>query len=331
MVLLRVLLLTVSLFSTFLVCYGQSLIDDLGNQEGEDSTHSNLSNEKIEKIAPSRKIYLITNSNQSFQKGDFISLIFKGTVFARALVAKDIDGISGIKILRTYSPQTASSIRPGHPVQVIRGDDSFFRKNFVGGAEGEEGLTLQNEEDLFNKTALWEDENDLEMEDKGKSLIKQDNLVSIWFGQIEGTNLQRESTRYGQILASWGYQVGNNIWAEASYGQNVINDYPEIGLDTRLQNFSIKFKYTISTPAHSYIQPYVGYQVVHPESPGAGQQNSASPVAPEQLELELQRLELLKKNSPIFGLSMLKRLVPGWFVKFELGSDIMGLGLALEF
>ena len=113
--------------------------------------------------------------------------------------------------------------------------------------------------------------------------------------------------------------MGENIWAEASYGQNIINDYPELGLDTRLQNFSIKFKYTISTPAYSYLQPYVGYQVITPNSPGAGKQNSSAPVSPEQLELELERLNILKKNNPIFGLGMLKRLVPGWFVKLELG------------
>ena len=329
MVFLRNFVLFGSFYLINTLCYGQSVIDDITNQD-ENSLLPNLSGEKIEKIAPSRKIFLITNKNQSFRKGDFISLIFKGTMFARALVAKDMDGLSGIKILRVYSPQTASFIQPGHPIQVIRGDDSFFKGGSLNSADGEKGLVLENEEDLFNKTALWENEENLELDEK-QSLIKQDNIISVWYGQIEGTNIRGESTRYGQILASWGYQVGSNIWAEASYGQNIVNDYPQVGLDTKLQNFSIKFKYTISTPAYSYIQPYVGYQLVTPDSPGAGKQSSSDPVSPEQLDLELQRLELLKKNTPIFGLGMIKRLVPGWFVKFELGSDIMGLGLALEF
>ena len=314
------------LFLTISVCYPQSVIEDIGLQEDEESLLPNLSGEKVEKISNSRKIYLITNGNQSFQKGDFISLIYKGTMFARALVAKDMDGLSGIKILRIYSPQTASFIRPGHSIQIVRGDDSLFGKG------GKKDLILKNEEDLFNQVTLGENQDNTELEEeRGQGFIKQDNIISIWYGQVEGTNLRGESTRYGHILASWGYQIGTNIWGEASYGQNVINDYPEIGLDTRLQNFTLKFKYTIATPAHSYLQPYLGYQLLTPQSPGAGKQNPTAPVSPEQLELELQRLNILKKNTPIFGLSVLKRLVPGWFVKFELGSDIMGLGLALEF
>ena len=331
MILLRVFVFFSGFFLTVSVCNGQSVIEDIANPDEGSSLSSSLGNEKIEKISSSRKIYLITNNNQSFQKGDFISLIFKGTMFARALVAKDIDGLSGIKILKVYSSETASFVRPGHPIQIIRGDDSFFRKGVMANAGDEKGLMVQEEEDLFNKTALWEDENNGELSGKGPSLIKQDNIISVWYGQVEGANLRGESDRYDQILASWGYQVGSNIWAEVSYGQNTINDYPELGLDTRLQNISVKFKYTISTPAYSYIQPYIGYQVVAPSSPGAGKQDPTRPVGPEQLDLELQRLELLKKNSPVFGIGVLKRLVPGWFVKFEIGSDIMGLGLALEF
>ena len=326
MILLKIFISSIVTLATILVCYSQSIIEDIGIEGEEESLLPNLSSEKVEKISHSRKIYLITNGNQSFQKGDFISLIYKGTMFARALVAKNIDDLSGIKILRIYSPQTASFIRPGHSIQVIRGDDSLFSKG------GKKGLILKNEEDLFNQVVLGENENNIGLEEeKNQNLIKQDNIISIWYGQVEGLNLRGESTRYGHILASWSYQIGNNIWGEASYGQNIINDYPEIGLDTKLQNFTLKFKYTIATPAHSYVQPYLGYQLLTPQSPGAGKQNLTAPVSPEQLELELQRLDTLKKNTPIFGLSVLKRLVPGWFIKFEFGSDIMGLGLALEF
>ena len=315
-----------SLFLTISVCYGQSIIEDLGMQEEEEAILANLNHEKVTKISPSRKIYLITNANQSFQKGDFISLIYKGTMFARALVAKDINGLSGIKLLRIHSPQIASLIRPNYPIQVLRGDDALFIQN------DKRELIPKEEGDLFNQITLGESEDNIGLEEKKEqSLIRQDNIVSAWYGQIEGVNLRGESTNYGYILGSWGYQIGNNIWGEFSYGQNIINDYPEIGLDTKLQNFTLKFKYTVAAPAHSYIQPYLGYQLVTPQSPGAGKQNPTEPVSPEQLERELQRLNILKKNTPIFGLSVLKRLVPGWFVKFEFGSDIMGLGLALEF
>ena len=207
MVLLRVFVFFTVFYQTIYLCYGQSVIDELSGSEGE-SAPSTLSNEKIEKISPSRKIYLITNGNQSFQKGDFISLIFKGTMFARALVAKDINGLSGIKILRKYSPETASFVRPGHPIQVIRGDDSFYKKGVGADGDGESGLIVQTEEDLFNKTAIWEGEDDTELTEKERNLIKQDNIISIWYGRIEGADLRGESARYNQILASWGLPGG---------------------------------------------------------------------------------------------------------------------------
>ena len=258
-----------TLFLTVNVCYPQSVIEELDIQEEEGTLLPNVSSEKVEKISPSRKIYLITNGNQSFQKGDFISLVYKGTLFARALVAKDIDGISGIKLLRIHSSPVASSIRPGHSVQVIRGDDSLFLRGLKNTNDGSD-LVIQNEEDLFNRTAIWRGEDEQNLDEKSQNLIKQDNIISLWYGQIEGTNLRGESTRYDHFLASWSYQIGSNIWAEATYGQNVIKDFPEIGFDTRIQNFNVKLKYTVATPAHSYLQPYIGYQLLSAQSPGAG-------------------------------------------------------------
>ena len=116
-----------------------------------------------------------------------------------------------------------------------------------------------------------------------------------------------------------------------SYGQSIINDYPEIGLDTKLINIILKATYIIKGPLYSYLRPYIGYQLVNPDSPGAGKESTIRPVGAEQLELELQRVDNLKISSPIFGASVLKRLVPGWFVKANIGSDMISFGFALEF
>jgi hypothetical protein len=39
----------------------------------------------------------------------------------------------------------------------------------------------------------------------------------------------------------------------------------------------------------------------------------------------------LKKSGPVFGITVLRRLVPGWFIKGDLGNDIINLGFAIEF
>ena len=73
----------------------------------------------------------------------------------------------------------------------------------------------------------------------------------------------------------------------------------------------------------------MGYQILGPSSPGAGEEDPDNPDI--DLEAELNRLEDLKKSSVVFGITVLKRLVPGWFIRGDLGSDILGAGFGLEF
>jgi len=75
--------------------------------------------------------------------------------------------------------------------------------------------------------------------------------------------------------------------------------------------------------------PYVGYQNITPDSPGAGVADDST--TEEQLATELALIEDSQKSGPIFGVTILKRLVPGWFAKVDLGNDIIGIGAALEF
>ena len=46
---------------------------------------------------------------------------------------------------------------------------------------------------------------------------------------------------------------------------------------------------------------------------------------------EKTNVENLKKSSVIFGATVLKRIVPGWFIRADLGNDILSGGLTLEF
>ena len=78
--------------------------------------------------------------------------------------------------------------------------------------------------------------------------------------------------------------------------------------------------------------PYVGYQWVGAQSPNARLVDPNSPPrTPFELQNELDDVANLEKNQAIFGVTLLKRLVPAWFIRVDLGSDILSGGLALEF
>lgn len=309
--------------------WSQSVLDQLESGSASDNLDlPSMATEKIEAISPSKRIFVISNSNNSFGKGDFITLVRGNSLATRALVAKITDdGRAGIKILKIYNLDLWNSMRIGSEVQVLRGDDTIFRTPRNQVAEVEDTSQIQDEENLFDEKTFLED--DQTLEENNKRIIKTDNIISIGYGQINSINNDGSSQGYGQLNAAWAYQVTDNIWAEALYGQNVISDFPTNQLDTRLSNFTLRVKYTIEAPFYSYVKPYVGYQYISADSPGAGVPDGT--VTEEQLQRELQLVEDSAKSGPIFGITLLKRLVPGWFAKVDLGNDIISFGAALEF
>lgn len=303
----------------------QSVLDDISSSE-EGLNNTSLANEKIDKVSISKRIFIISNNERSFDKGDFISLLVNDELVCRALAAKTKNNQSGVKIIKIYNLDLWNTLRQGTNVKVLRGDDSYYRKerkNEVAASQ------IEDEDDLFNETTILED--DLNVDDNKNRVIKTDNLLSLVLGRVEGLNTDGSPQRYSQLNAYWAYQVDDNIYIEAGYGQNLVNDYPSLGLDTKLTNMVIRGKYTISGPMFSYIQPYIGFQVLGADSPGAGQQDPTDERSEAELQLEVHKLEDIKKKSLIFGVTVLKRLVPGWFFRMDLGSDLISGGFSLEF
>jgi hypothetical protein len=306
--------------------FGQSVVDDIDSFNGSFENNSpELSTEKIEKISASGRIFILTNSSSSYGKGDFISIVLDDKLVNRSLVAKTSSGSGGIKIMKVYNPELHKLLRPGMQVQIIRGDDSFFKIKKKQEGTTEETALIEDEEGLFDETTLLED--DLNLEENTNRKIKTDNIISLFLSQVEGQGVEQDTRRYSQITGAWAYQVKDNVWAEVSYGENVINDYPDGGLDTKFSSLVFKFKYTVEAPFYSYIQPYAGYQITNADSPGAG----SAGVSSAQQALELELVESLKKNQPVFGVTILKRLVPGWFARLDVGSDALNFGFSLEF
>lgn len=312
--------------------YAQNILDDFEDEEsitlGNSENAPQLYSETIKVISPSRKIFILTNNNNSFSKGDFISILLGNKLVCRALVAKTTDeNLSGIKIVKIYDTSLWEQLIVGKEVLILRGDDSFYT-NAGKVKEQKPTSKVNDEDDLFNMSTFNDDEGNFE--DNSKRLIRPDNLLSAGIGMIGGKNIDGESTRYTHFNASWAYQVADNFWAEINGGVNQIVDFPATSLDTRLISISAKMKLTFQLPFYSYLLPYVGYQVIMPSSKDAGVDASGE-TSQEELDRELQLVDDLRKNTVIFGVTVLKRIVPGWFIRADLGNDILSAGLTLEF
>ncbi len=327
---------TLSLMTTSIV-FGQNVLDDIEEEDrvetGRGDNAPNLVAEKIKTISPSKKIFIITNDNRSFSKGDFISILLANKLVCRALVAKVNDQqLSGIKIVKIYNLSLWKELAVNKEVLILKGDDSYYTlKESAPAVSDEEKVKndskLQDEDDLYNSTSL--DEDDLSLEESNNRMIKTDNLISLGIGMIEAKDIDGSSKRYSHFNGNWGYQIAENIWAELGLGSNTITDYPGSEIDTRLINIMTRLKYTFNAPLYSYVMPYVGYQVIQAQSPGAGEPDGFATTA--QLEQEKVLVDDIKKSSLIFGVTVLKRVVPGWFIRADLGTDLIGGGLTLEF
>lgn len=324
---LSVLLLLLS-FQT--LSFGQSVMDDLEETTDFNPEVPELVDEKVVKKSLSKKIFLITNENQSFSKGDFVSLILDNNLVCRALVAKDINSISGIKILKIYSLPLYKSLMSGSEVKVLRGDDSYFYKSKKK-LDDVTGVAISDEEDLFNDTTLLE--GDIDLEENKNRIIKTDNIISLNMGAVDGIDSEGNPVKYSQFHGLWSYQIEDNFWVEAVYGQNNIDNYPTQGLHTQLTNFILRVKYTIKAPLYSYLQPYIGYQVLGAISPNAGEVEPGTTDGPSEAELnkEIDDVNDLQRKGIVFGITVLKRLVPGWFFRADVGTDIIAAGFGLEF
>lgn len=324
-------------FSWTTSLHAQNVLDDIEEEDrvetGRGDNAPNLVAETIKTISPSKKIFIITNENRSFSKGDFISILLANKLVCRALVAKVNDQqLSGIKIVKIYNLALWKQLGINKEVLILKGDDSYYTiKESAPPAEDAEKLKneskLQDEDDLYNSTTL--DEDDLSLEENNKRLIKTDNLISLGVGMISAKDVDGSSKRYTHFNGNWGYQLADNIWAELGFGTNTITDYPGVGIDTRLLNVMTRVKYTFNAPLYSYIMPYVGYQVITAQSPGAGEPDGVQ--SPAELEQETLLVDDLKKSSLVFGVTVLKRVVPGWFMRVDLGTDLLSGGLTLEF
>ncbi|RLA65070.1 MAG: hypothetical protein DRQ88_02565 [Epsilonproteobacteria bacterium] len=299
-------------------------MDSLSEEEQLDNDVTSLISERIEKISPNRKIFIISNENQSFAQGDFISLLIKHKLVSRALVAKTTDSIAGIKILKIYNLSLWKKIQSGREVQILRGDDSYYQKRERRKKQGLLGVE-EPEEDLFDKTIISED---LLEDDNNEGIFDTNHMLSLSIGWFEGLNSGAQAEKYSQLSIQYQYQAWKNLFVGIDFGSNVIKDFPSGGLDTRYFNITPKVKYTFEVFWGLILQPYVGWQILMADSPGAGEDDEET--NQDQLQYEVDLVNKSEKSTIAVGITVIQPIVPGWNLKADLGMDILSIGVGLE-
>jgi hypothetical protein len=304
----------------------QSLVED-ANLSTAPVGGENSFNETIKIISASKKIFILTNNNQQLGPGDFISLALSNNLAARAVVAKTHQGQVGIKILKIYSLAQWGQLRRNQEVQIIKGDDSYFGKKPEAKADETPIAKIKSEDDLYSGDVVADDDVGIFDENKNRH-IKPDNVVALTGAFIEASEVESRGgkVRANEYGVSWAYQFADNYFIEGLYGRALINNFPLDGSQTLANHLTARLKYNIKGPLYTFFMPYIGFHSYTVSSPDAGK--SASSVTNDE---QLKAVDALKKSGPIAGITILRRLVPGWFVKADIGSDIINLGFAIEF
>lgn len=303
----------------------QSLADD-ANLSNPISDSENVFNETIKVISSSKKIFVLTNNSGQLGTGDFVSLALDNKLAARAIVAKVHQGQVGIKIVKIYSVNQWGKLHRDKEVQVIKGDDSMFGKK-PEEKKSEDTAKIKSEEDLYSGDLVETDELGALDENKNRH-IKPDNIVALYGGFFQAQKVDSEggTVRSTEFGLSWAYQFTDNFFAEGIYGRAMLDSYPADGIQTLVNHVIARVKYNIKGPLYTFFMPYVGYHNYFVQSPQAGKSGNQSQDADE-----LDAINKLKKSGPVAGVTILRRLVPGWFVKADLGLDIINVGFAIEF
>lgn len=306
--------------------WAQSLVED-ANLNSDSMGNENLFTETIKIISDSKKIFIITNNNQQLGQGDFISLALDNNLAARALVAKTHQGQVGIKIIKIYSLAQWGRLKRDLEVQIIKGDDSTFGKKPVVAVEETPTSKIRSEDDLYTGDVVVEDDIGVFDDNKNRH-IKPDNIVALTGAFYEAAEVESRGgkVRANEFGISWAFQFADNYFAEGLYGRALIDNFPGDGSQTLANHLTARLKYNIKGPLYTFFLPYIGFHTYTISSPDAGKTNNDA----TNLE-EIDAIDKLKKSGPVFGVTIMRRLVPGWFIKGDIGSDIINVGFAIEF
>ncbi len=316
----------VILFSCPVLAFGQSLLAEYA-QNANFPVQERLTKEKIVKISNTKRVIILSYQNRGFLPGDYVTILFNDKHVARAVAAKTTeDARAGLKIIKVYDLELWNSLIEGKEVQVLRGDDSYYLNRTAGDPNDpaqKEINRITSEDDLFNDSTYLEE--DLEIESNKKRKIKTDNIFTAGIGFIDTVDLEGNSSSDSTYGFSYMYQMADNVWVEGGYQFATLNGFPTTEVSTALTTLTFKVSYVFEAPFYSYILPYAGYRLMSLDSPDA--QDGDTVDEEDQTKL----LQQVESTGPVAGVTVLKRLVPGWFARLDIGTDIISFGGSFEF
>jgi hypothetical protein len=287
--------------------------------------------EKIVLTSKSKRIFIVTHQSNAMEPGDLVTAYYRGNKVFRALVAKSRDSKIGLKILKSFDQTMKNSLQPGQEVRLVKGDDSVVTVNQTN----EPRLQIKNESDLYSEDLLV----DIEGPSKPKKKLPEQNIIQLGIGVYQGIDEFSESKFYTHWVVNWAFRLKQAWWLEAGYGYSPAKRFPAKDIGTDLHSLTFKAKYSYELPFFSFAAPYAGLQVVIPQSSEAGViADSTTELTDEQVaenqasaDRELDLVDESQKITPVIGITLLKRFVPGWFVTANLGTDSINVGLSIGF
>lgn len=319
-----------SLCAFFIFSIGKGLSQSLLAEYAQNANfpvQERLSKEKILKFSNTKRIIVTTYKNRGFLPGDYVTILLKDKHIARAVAAKTTeDSRAGIKIIKVYNLELWNALKAGNEVQILRGDDSFYVNQTSGDPNDpadQEISRISSEDDLYNDSTYLEE--DLEIEGNKKRKIKTDNIFTFGLGFIGTVDLEGNSTTDQTFGFSYMYQMADNIWVEGAYNFATLDGFPTTEVSSSLTTLTFNIRYVFELPFYSYALPYLGYRIMSVSAPEAEVDDTVP--ADDQTRL----LDEVEDTGPVIGITILKRLVPGWFGRLDLGTDHVYLGGSFEF
>jgi len=284
----------------------QNVFSDLQDNSEFDpapSTQSTISERVIVK-SRNRRILVITNTNQALKQGDFVTIFSAETRVAKALVAKTQERKTALKIINTFANQYDSLTNRGQSLTIVRGD-----------AKDSPDIELtKKEESLFTTIDQIEDETEVKR-------MPEKSILGLGVGLYRSIDSNDQSAFYAHYVFSYAYNVSNNFWFEGNYGYSALNQFPIVDILTNLHTLRAKFKYNFYLPAYSFFMPYGGIEFTN------AQASENSSLTDDQINL----LQSLNQVKFIGGFSLYKRLVPGWVINLNAGTDGIYGGFSVAF
>ncbi len=293
-----------------------------------------LFTENVVTIGATRKVFILTNENKKVIPGDYVTMIsMEGKMLARGIVVKLRDDKFGMRLKKVYDPSEWNKIKEEDDVQILKGDDSLFMKMQRESLDTADELRSSPEDQLNSDFQLLSGENGIDLSDDGQydrkrnlGVIDSPNILTAGVGRIRAIGTDLTDQNYLNYQFSFLHQFAKNIWPEISYSYSILKKFPAVDIDTGLHILNLRIRFAFDLGFYTYLLPYAGIRKGFADSPGAGDNPDATAA-----NNELALLDDVERAEAVYGVSLFKRLVPSWIFRVDIGNEMMGVGLGIEY